>query len=513
MQDEMNNKVKEADILLVDDSAVNRQMLARMLEMKGCKVRQADSGETALELAAAKKPDLILLDMRMPGIDGFEVCRKLKAEPNTREIPVIFLTTSEEEKHKGLVFEAGGVDFITKPYQPEEVCARVNGQLEMCFLRRELEQCSKSLQDEAGRQKENELVLQEEREKLKNELLAQNELLKDFDQLTGLYNLRRFESELKRLDEDKYFPLTLIMIDVNGLKLLNSAYGQKHGDVLLKKVAEVLKKECRADDVVARIGGDKFIVLLPCCDAKHADIIISRINKAIAKESVEQIVFSLSIGFSVKNDSYDDISDVMKKAEDEMYRQKLSESLSVMSKIIYAIMNTLFEKNIKEKLHSKRVSSISEAIANKMKFSEYEVKQIKLAGLVHDIGKIGIDESVLRTPGKLTGDGWNEIQRHAEIGYRILSSSNEFSEIAKFVLEHHERWDGEGYPRGLKGKEISSKARIIAVADAYDDMISERSYKEKLTKEEAVSEIRKHAGTQFDPEIVEVFVDKVLSKL
>jgi diguanylate cyclase (GGDEF)-like protein/putative nucleotidyltransferase with HDIG domain len=510
MQDEINNKVKDAEIIVIDDSAVGLQMLARILGDKGFQVRQANSGEAAFALIKTKIPDLILLDMHMPELDGFEVCRRLKAEPDTQDIPVIFLATSEEEKHKVLVFEAGGVDFITKPYQPEEVFARVNSQLEVYLLRRELELCSKNLQDEAGRQK---LILQEEREKFKTELLAQNELLKDFDQLTGLYSLRRFESEIKRFDEDKYFPLTLIMIDVNGLKLLNSAYGQKHGDLLLKKVAEVLKKECRADDIVARIGGDKFIVLLPCCDAKHADIIISRINKAIAKESFEHIVFSLSIGFAVKNDAYDDIDDVMKMAEDEMYRQKLSESLSIMSKIIYAIMNTLFEKNIKEKLHSKRVSSISEAIANKMKFSEYEVKQIKLAGLVHDIGKIGIDESVLKTQGKLTGDGWNEMQRHAEIGYRILSSSNEFSEIAKFVLEHHERWDGKGYPRGLKGKEISSKARIIAVADAYDDMISERSYKDRLTKEEAIIEIRKHAGTQFDPEVAEVFIDKVLGKL
>jgi putative nucleotidyltransferase with HDIG domain len=163
-------------------------------------------------------------------------------------------------------------------------------------------------------------------------------------------------------------------------------------------------------------------------------------------------------------------------------------------------------------LHSKRVSEFCEDIAAKMNFNKENVSQIRIAGLMHDIGKIGIDENILNKPQKLSSDEWKEIERHSEIGYRILSSVNEFSEIAEHVLEHHEKWNGKGYPRGLKGEEISLQARIIAVADAFDAMTRDRAYGKALSEEEAINEIRRCSGTQFDPEIAGVFVEKVLGK-
>ena len=147
-----------------------------------------------------------------------------------------------------------------------------------------------------------------------------------------------------------------------------------------------------------------------------------------------------------------------------------------------------------------------------MQLSQDAVNQIGVAGLMHDIGKMGIDEKILNKQGRLNFEEWQEIQRHPEIGYRILSSSNEFSEMSKYVYEHHERWDGKGYPKKLKAEAISIQARIIAVADAYDAMTSDRSYRKGLSRSEAIHELKKNAGSQFDPAVTQIFVEQVLAR-
>jgi putative nucleotidyltransferase with HDIG domain len=219
---------------------------------------------------------------------------------------------------------------------------------------------------------------------------------------------------------------------------------------------------------------------------------------------------SISFGYETKNRKEENIQDVLKKAEDHMYRHKLSESSIMRSKTIDVIMHTLYEKNHREQLHSIRVSEICEAIASLMNMGKEDVTQIRVAGLMHDIGKIEIDEEILNKPQSLNTGEWEEIKRHPEIGYRILSSVNEFSGIAEIVLAHQERWDGKGYPRGLKGNEISIPSRIIAIADAYDAMTTNRPYDQALSKEEAVKEMKKCSGTQFDPEITKLFIEKIL---
>lgn len=176
-------------------------------------------------------------------------------------------------------------------------------------------------------------------------------------------------------------------------------------------------------------------------------------------------------------------------------------------------MNTLYEKSNREMLHSKRVSALCEAIASEMNLSNDAINQIVAAGLLHDIGKIGIAEQILNKEGPLNFEEWQEIQKHPEIGYRILNSASEFSEIARYVLEHHEHWDGKGYPRKVKQEDISLQARIIGVADAYDAMTSDRSYRKGLTKKQAIQELRRCAGTQFDPIITTLFIEKVLLHL
>ena len=330
------------------------------------------------------------------------------------------------------------------------------------------------------------------------------------DHLTGLYNRRFYEEALKRLDTKENLPLSIIMGDVNGLKLINDSFGHIIGDELLIKVANVIKNGCREGDIVARLGGDEFVMIFPRTQAEETEKIIKRIKSILLNEKINAVNISVSFGYQTKNILEKNIQEVLKETEDNMYKNKLFESLSLRSKTIDVIMDTLFEKSHREMLHSYRVSEICEVIATKMKLGKDSINQIRIAGLMHDIGKIAIDEAILNKPAKLNIEEFNEIKRHSEIGYRILSSANEFSEIATFILQHHERWDGKGYPKGLKGEEISLQARIICLADSYDAMTSDRPYKKGLSEEDAIIEIEKNTSSQFDPEIAKVFIESVL---
>jgi len=332
------------------------------------------------------------------------------------------------------------------------------------------------------------------------------------DQLTGLYNRRFFEEELKRLDVERSLPLTIIMADVNGLKLVNDSFGHAAGDQLLIKVVKVIKKGCRAEDIVARLAGDEFVILLPKTDIYEAEQVVKRIKALASKEKVESVDISISFGYDTKNNREEKIQDILKKAEDNMYKEKLFESPSMRGKTIDAIISTLHEKNKREEEHSHRVSKLCESMGRALGLHEDEIKELKTVGLLHDIGKIAISENILNKKGKLTNEEWEEIKRHPEIGYRILSTVNDMSEMAEYVLIHHEKWNGTGYPKGLKGEQILLKSRIISIADAYDAMISERAYRNALSEEAAIEQLKINAGIQFDPELVKVFIEKVLNK-
>jgi HD-GYP domain-containing protein (c-di-GMP phosphodiesterase class II) len=221
---------------------------------------------------------------------------------------------------------------------------------------------------------------------------------------------------------------------------------------------------------------------------------------------------SISFGWDTKRNVDEDILKVLKNAEDYMYKRKIVESKSMRGNIINTIINTLHEKNPREEQHSKGVSEICQSIGKEMGFSDLQINKLKIIGLLHDIGKITIEEGILNKPGKLTDQEWDKIKRHPDIGYRILSTSFDLMELADCILAHHERWDGTGYPKGLKGEAIPMVARIIALADSYDAMTSERPYRNALSEEEIIDEIQKKAGKQFDPKIARIFVEKVLTK-
>ena len=326
------------------------------------------------------------------------------------------------------------------------------------------------------------------------------------DVLTGLYNRRFYEEEIRRLNTERNLPISLIFGDVNGLKLINDAFGHLKGDELLQKAARAIRSTCRTDDIVARWGGDEFVILLPKTTAEEAEEIVGRIRCAYSKEQVNSISGSISFGWETKCSMDEDILMTLKNAEDLMYKNKVLESERNRLDTIKALIANLHKNYPGAEQDSKRVSELCQDLGRAIGLSPAEVSRVKTAGFYHNIGNVAFDEILLNKPGTLKEQEWNEIKRHAEIGYRILSSSHEMSELADYVLAHHERWDGKGYPKGLKGEDIPIEARIIALASSYVAMTSKRPYRSALQEEVALQEIRENSGTEFDPEIVKVFI-------
>lgn len=329
------------------------------------------------------------------------------------------------------------------------------------------------------------------------------------DQLTGLYNRRFYEEEILSLDKEEYLPFSIIIGDVNGFKLFNDAFGHRQGDLLLKRVAEVIRTECRPGDIIFRWSGDEFVILLPSTDLDETVTVAERIREVCAGELVNDVGISISFGWDMKRNSEQDIQEVMKNAEDQMYKNKVVESKGLRGSIIKTVIRTLHEKSPREEKHSQRVSRISQRIGRALQLPELDLNKLKAVGLLHDIGKIGVEGSILDKTGALTQTEFDEIKKHPEIGFRILNSSADMRELAEITLSHHERWDGKGYPKGLRGEEIPILSRIVSIADSYDAMTSDRPYRKALSKEESIHQILENSGTQFDEQIAKIFIEVV----
>lgn len=340
----------------------------------------------------------------------------------------------------------------------------------------------------------------------------ENLYLSYHDALTGVYNRRYYEMEVRRMDVPENLPISVIMVDVNGLKLVNDAFGHQLGDQLLQKSAQIIKSACRPQDILARWGGDEFVILLPNTPCEEARKVTEHIRSLCTPEFFDVIQISMSMGCAVKESMDVSFEEVLKNAEDDMYKYKIIQNEGLRGNIVNMIIKTLYEKNPREEEHSERVGEIAAKIGAAIGLSENEIGKLRLVGHLHDIGKIAISEGILNKEGKLTEREQEEIRRHPDVGYRILSATGEMLELADCILAHHERWDGCGYPRGLAGENIPIEARIIALADSYDAMSRERPYRKALNEDVILFEIRRNAGHQFDPGIAKVFVEEVLGK-
>ncbi|WP_422446754.1 sensor domain-containing diguanylate cyclase/phosphohydrolase [Thermoanaerobacterium sp. DL9XJH110] len=325
------------------------------------------------------------------------------------------------------------------------------------------------------------------------------------DNVTGLYNRHYFEEELRRLDVERQLPLSVIIGDLNGLKLVNDTFGHFEGDELLKKIADILRRACRKEDIIARWGGDEFAILLPKTDKKTAEQICMRIED-FCREDEYRIPLSIALGCAAKENPGEDINKVLSKAENAMYRQKSMEGSEVRKRLLLALKKTLLENTDETEEHIARIKNLALKMAEKLGLSEEKLNYAGLLAEFHDIGKVAVPEDLFRKGGQPASDESILMQKHVDAGYRIAISFPELAGIAEAILHHHERWDGGGYPKGLKGEEIPLLARIISIVDSYDELIRGMSYENNADYTGALREIKRNSGIMFDPVLVDLFM-------
>lgn len=336
------------------------------------------------------------------------------------------------------------------------------------------------------------------------------EFLSVHDIMTGLYNRMYFDAELDRIDSLQELPYSLMSVDIDSLKLTNDLFGHSVGDKLILQTADLLRS-CSGNGIVARMGGDEFSILLPGVDEEEvkntANKITSELRKQVSTNREATALLSISLGYITKSRPDQTIAEITNMAEEHMYRRKLLNHKSIRSTLLSTIKELLFSKGNETKEHADRIASLAKMLGAELDLNESDMDSLELMATLHDIGKIGISSHILSKPGDLDEAEWMEIRKHPEIGYRIALTIPELQGIAEYILCHHERWDGKGYPQGLSGHEIPYISRVISVLDAFDAMTADRVYRKAITQEDALEEIRKNAGTQFDPSIVSSFMN------
>lgn len=339
------------------------------------------------------------------------------------------------------------------------------------------------------------------------------EFLGMYDVLTGLYNRARFETEMQRCE--KCGPIGIIMCDVDGLKLVNDTLGHKAGDELLISAAQVLKDSFFEGEFIARIGGDEFSILLPTADIARLEEAVHRIKRKIKdyNQNNSELPLSISLGYAVRNDDSVGLYELYKRADNNMYREKLGSSQSARSAIVKTLIKTLEARDFLTEEHAERLQDLLIGLAEEIGLPVTRQHDLFLFAQFHDIGKVGIPDRILFKPAPLTDEERSEMQRHCEIGHRIALSAPDLAQIADWILKHHEWWNGQGYPLGLKGREIPIECRMLAIADAYDAMTSDRPYRKALTHEEALAQLVGGKNTQFDANLVEKFINAIEKKI
>lgn len=465
------------NIMIIDDSFVERKVISQSIKerLKDVNVFEEEDGLDICHKLLRKDIHVCILDIMLPEKNGFEILEEIKEDTNVMDIPIIVCTGISDKEAIEKALTLGAYDYFTKPLSEEAI--KISLPLKI-----------KNAIDLMRR---------------KDEIIY----LSYHDKLTGLYNRRYAEESIEKCDKERNSPISFIMGDVNGLKLTNDAFGHEAGDKLLKKISDIIKDVCREDEIISRIGGDEFLILLPKTSAEEAMKIIDKIKDKCEMEKGEPIKPSISFGYSVKEHQDQDIMSVYKAAEDRMYNNKLTESKSIRSSIISALIKILNVHSQETEVHSSRVKELCENVGKKIGLTVEQIENLKLLALLHDIGLAAIPDYIMCKKESLTSEEESIFEKHCEIGYRIANSLPEISPISRDILYHHERWDGSGYPHNIRGKDIPLNARIISVLDTYDKLF----YAKKVaSKKEALEFIKNHSGSHFDPQIVEALVEALV---
>ena len=353
------------------------------------------------------------------------------------------------------------------------------------------------------------------------------------DPLTGVLNHRAFqdslETELRRARRESW-PVVVVAVDIDGFREVNDVKGHAHGDALLITVAESLASNLRPGDLCGRVGGDEFMLTLSNCDIDSSREVLARLRSGIDSRALASQVGVISISAGVAEFPKHSIgrAELMRFADAAMQRARAegpgsthahTSGETVLSaedeashakkgalfNTVHALARAVDARDGYTHQHSQRVAFYAATLATAMKLGDERAESIRMAGLLHDVGKIGIRDGILLKPGKLGRDEFMVMRRHSELGRAIIAGAG-LTELAEWVCHLHERWDGEGYPEGLRGEAIPIESRLLHVADALETMTCPRAYREPMATPDALAELERHAGTQFDPDVVEVMV-------
>ena len=469
------------NVIIVEDSEDDLLLLLRALRKGGFEPVYSRV-ETKQALSDALDDDrwqVVISDHAMPAFSAPEALEVLKA--SGRDLPFIIVSGTIGEEIAVSAMRAGAHDYIMKG-NLSRLAPAVERELREAELRRE----HKRYQQE----------------------LAYIAL---YDSLTGLYNRLYFENELSRIEGGRDYPIALISADLDGLKLINDTMGQKEGDRILKVCADLIKEPLRKGDLLARVGGDEFVAILPRTDEKAAEGLIEAIRSAVERHNRQnaELPLSISLGAAVSSSFEQPLAVALKNSNDAMHMDKKNRSESARSQVVKALLAALSERDYISGGHAERLQELCLKMGERIGLERNSLTALSLVAQVHDLGKVGIPDKILFKDSSLSDEEWEIMRRHPEKGYRIAQTSPDLAPVADLILRHHEKWNGTGYPLGLRGEEIPVECRILSIVDAFDAMTNDRPYRKAKSKQEAIEELKKYSGTQFDPQLIETFIKVV----
>lgn len=514
---------KEIRILITDDDVKARENLRDILTEDSYKTVCSGTVKATKEILGKKFCNILLVDLKLPDGSGLEL---LKDARKISEETIVILVTGYASLESTIeALNEGAFAYMQKPLNIDELRITIKKALKMQKL---------SLDNK--------------------ELLSRLKELSLKDPLTGLHNYRylreRLSAEFKRAKR-YILPISAVMLDIDYFKSINDIYGHQYGDAILKELSHLLINATRSIDVVIRYGGEEFLILLPDTNKEGAVIFGSRLLNMLTEHIYDhrgnKIKLKMSMGItSFPEDNVNSESGFLDAADEALrnakeiggnrvsvYKNSVKNGVDALSKkgakdniaklkqklfkmehrvnrtlleSIYAFAKTIEAKDYYTAEHAENTVSIAIGIGKALKLSEIEIGNLEHAAILHDLGKVGIPDNILHKKSKLTKKEYDIIKKHPQIGAEIIRSVHFLNEVVPSILHHHERYDGLGYSSGLKGKEIPLGARIIAVADVYQALISDRPYRKAYSKKDALKIIQESASTHLDPEVVKAFL-------